>query len=456
MVEKVDTATVKLWGDDVGVVSWEEGFAAFEYANSFLKKGLDISPLHMSIEQARRSREAFRFAHLARKQSWAAFRGLPGLLADALPDNFGNRVIDSWLARKGRDIESFTPLERLCYIGTRGMGALEFHPSIAPSNLNKTIEVEVADLVNLARKITQERFALDANLNGVEKEDTEAIMDILRVGTSAGGNRPKAVIAINDDGHVISGQGTAPDGYDHYVMKFDGVDTQGGLGTPEGYGRIEYAYHLMARAAGIEMTNCHLLEEGGRAHFLTKRFDREGERKIHMQSLCGLAHFDFNSPGDYSYERAFQVMRQLRLPKKEAVQQYRRMIFNVIARNQDDHTKNIGFLMDPSGTWRLSPAYDVTFAYQPDGAWTNQHQMTINGKRDDFTMADLIAVGESINISKSAEIIEEIIDCVSRWEDFAKEADVSTDRIRKIREAHRLHLETGPGQSPDDDFGIKM
>jgi serine/threonine-protein kinase HipA len=436
MVEKVDTAIVKLWGEDVGAVSWldKRGYAVFEYEPDFLKKGLDISPIHMGLPAARLGDGIFSFPALNRD----TFHGLPGLLADALPDKFGNAVIDAWLARNGRDSADFSPVERLCYTGRRGMGALEFQPTVS-QGLDRPVPIEITELARLAQEITDRRFALDVTLGGSHKENNEAITDILRVGTSAGGGRPKAVIAMDAQCHVISGQAEVPAGYDYWILKFDGVSDLE-LGEPKGYGRIEYAYSLMARAAGIEMTECRLLEEHGRAHFLTRRFDRSGGKKIHMQSLCGLAHYDFNMPGAYGYEQAFVVMRKLRISKAEAIQQYRRMVFNVIARNQDDHTKNIAFLMDNKGKWRLSPAFDVTYSHNPAGKWTNQHQMSINGKRDHFLLADLIAVGESISLPRLGEIIKEVADAVQRWPLFAGKAGLNEERISEISRYHRLDL----------------
>ncbi len=375
MVEKLHSAMVRMWGQDVGAVSWlaDRGYAVFEYEPHFLQQRLDISPLHMGLEAARSGGGLFAFPGLNRE----TYLGLPGLLADSLPDKFGNSIIAAWLARNGRDPADFSPVERLCFTGRRGMGAMEFAPPVH-RQFDRPVPVAVAELVDQAQRIMTQRMRLDASLGTSDKQNAEAILDILRVGTSAGGARPKAVIAINGEGKVISGQGDVPEGYDYWVLKFDGVDDLE-LGEPKGYGRIEYAYYLMAREAGIDMTPCRLLEENGRAHFLTRRFDRHRGRRHHMQSLCGLAHYDFNRPGRYSYEQAFAVMRRLRLSHADAVQQYRRMLFNVIARNQDDHTKNIAFLMDRQGGWKLSPAYDVIYAHNPAGRWTNQHQMTING-----------------------------------------------------------------------------
>ena len=327
MVRKVDTATVTLWGDTVGAVSWldDRAYSVFEYAPSFLKKGLDISPLHMSIDDAINGDGRFSFSSLNKD----TYLGLPGLLADALPDKFGNSIIDAWLARNGRDSVGFSPVERLCYTGKRGMGALEFSPSII-DRYDESVPVEVSELVGLAQAVMNERNALEANIGQSEQDNADAIMDILRVGTSAGGARPKAVIAMDKEGHVMSGQSRVPENYQYWILKFDGV-TDLELGEPHGYGRIEYAYYLMAKTAGIEMEESRLLEENDRAHFMTRRFDRAGGSKLHMQTLCGIAHYDFNMAGAYSYEQAFTVMRRLRLSKAEATEQYRRMVFNVIA-----------------------------------------------------------------------------------------------------------------------------
>lgn len=433
MVTNVSTAIVRLWGMQVGAVAWYEdrGFGAFEFAPSFLKSGLDIAPLWMPLSEAQTA-QIFQFPTLNRDTFW----GLPGLLADTLPDKFGNAIIDAWLARNGRSAASFNPVERLCYTGTRGMGALEFAPPMN-NQLERAVPVEVSDMVALAQDVMAHRVTLDTQLGDGDRENGEALLDILRVGTSAGGARPKAVIAMNGEGRIMSGQSKAPKGYDYWILKFDGVSDLE-LGEPKDYGRIEYAYHLMARAAGIDMTECRLLEENGRAHFLTKRFDREAGEKLHLQSLCGVAHYDFNMAGAYGYEQAFEVMRRLRVTKAEALQQYRRMLFNVVARNQDDHTKNIAFLMGRDGKWRLAPAFDVTYSHNPKGKWTNQHQMTINGKRDNFTRADLLAVGESISLTRPADILEEVVNAVERWPEFARQAGLSEAKSGEIASYHRL------------------
>jgi serine/threonine-protein kinase HipA len=436
----VDVAKVYLWDDLVGAVAWQgdalTGHGVFEFDSSFLKKGLDLSPVKMGLAEARRQ-PVFSFRGRPARSDRDTFKGLPGLLADALPDKFGNAVIDAWLARQGRDISSFTPVERLCYVGTRAMGALEFKPALN-QRTDKVVPVEISHLVDLARKITSHRNSLDVTLtDNDEATNQEALLEILRVGTSAGGARAKAVIALNGDGHIMSGQANVPDGYEHWLLKFDGANDLE-FGKTDGYGRIEYAYYLMAKACGINMMECRLLEEGGRAHFMTKRFDRQNNKKLHMQSLCGLGHYDYNVPGAYSYEQAFSVMRKLRLPKKDAAQQFRRMVFNVLARNQDDHTKNLGFLMDKSGVWSLSPAYDVMFAYKPGNEWIDKHQMTINGKQDHFTLDDFKTVASSISLSNSKEVIEEVKEGVSQWQRFAKQAGVDSQKIQHIQKSLQI------------------
>jgi len=436
MVEQFDTATVTLWGNTVGAVSWldDREYALFEYDKNFLKLELDISPIWMSLTDARKGDGLFSFSSLNKD----SFLGLPGMLADALPDKFGNKIIDTWLSRGGRDSASFSPNERLCYIGKRGMGALEFSPAVI-NQYDESVSVEISELVKLTQQVMNDRIELNVQIDNSDFNNANAILDILRVGTSAGGARPKAVIAMNENGKIMSGQAQIPKDYDYWLLKFDGV-TDLELGEPKGYGRIEYAYYLMAKDAGINITQCKLLEENGRAHFMTKRFDRVNGKKFHMQSLCGLAHYDFNMAGAYSYEQAFEVMRKLRLSKAEAAEQFRRMIFNIITRNQDDHTKNISFLMNQNGQWTLSPAYDITYSHNPTGMWTNQHQMSVNGKRDHFTRQELIETGKAISISKPEDIINQVLSSVSNWMAFAKQAGVNNNISSEIKKHLRTTL----------------
>jgi serine/threonine-protein kinase HipA len=371
------------------------------------------------------------------------FRGLPGLLADSLPDRFGNNLINAWLARQGRTADSFDAVERLCYTGRRGMGALEFVPAQGPST-ETSGPIQMAELVALASEILSQQEGLTTSLQEPERE--QALQTILRVGTSAGGARAKALIVWNPStDEVRSGQLSALPGFSHWLLKFDGVsgNKDKELEDPQGYGLIEYAYSRMAKASGITMSDCRLLEENSRSHFMTRRFDRDDTgKKLHMQSLGSLAHFDYNEPGSYSYEQAFLVMRQLGLPMRDLEEQYRRMVFNLVARNQDDHVKNIAFLMDRAGKWSLAPAFDITWSFNPDGDWTAIHQMSVNGRRDQFNRADLLAAGRTAQLKRGRfeAIAEEVITAVGNWPRFAAEAGVPEDRWSQIQASHRLTL----------------
>jgi len=429
-------AEVKLWGRTIGAVSLEEvnGVASFEYDRAFAQSGFQVAPLMMPLAPDNR---VYRFPDLPPQ----TFHGLPGMLADALPDKFGNALINAWLATQGRAPATFDAVERLYYTGTRGMGALEFAPVVGPVTRSaKKIEIEA--LVKLASDVLANRNTLKTTFAG--KERAQALGDILRVGTSAGGARAKAVIAWNPrTNEVRSGQVAAGDGFEYWLLKFDGVanNRDKELADPKGYGAIEYAYSLMARAAGITMSDCRLLEEHGRRHFMTRRFDRlAGGAKLHMQSLCAMAHYDFNNPGAYSYEQAMLVIRQLGLPMAAIEEQFRRMVFNIIARNQDDHVKNIAFLMDRAGRWMLAPAYDITYSYNPDGDWTARHQMTVSGKRDDFTLADFKACARAaiMKRGRAETIIEEVREAVAQWPKFAKDADVPATWRKQIQKNHRM------------------
>lgn len=426
-VRRVNVATVRLWDRDVGAVAWnaDRGLGEFEYDPGFVRLGLEIAPLTMP----RRS-GVFSFPALKPE----TFHGLPGLLADALPDRFGNRIIDVWLARQGRSVDDFTPVERLCYMGVRGMGALEFKPAIG-TRATGAVPIEVADLAQLANDIFRHRTEWVVSLKGKRAEELAAI---IRVGTSAGGNRAKAVIAWNPTTQEVrSGQASTPAGFEPWILKFDGV-ADSALGDPQGFGRVEYAYHKMALAAGIAMSPCRLLEEGGRAHFMTRRFDRDAEGgKIHVQSLCALAHFDFNEAGEYGYEQALATIQRLNLGYPALQEVYRRMAFNVMARNQDDHTRNIAFLMDRRGEWRLAPAFDVVWAHNSKGAWTNRHQMSVNGKRDGFSREDLMTPARLFGLRNASDILEKVADAVARWPAFAGECGVNADLAKRIGGTHR-------------------
>lgn len=409
----VNVARVILWGEVIGTFRWNERYdlAEFEYSPYFIGKGLEPSPLMMPVREGR----VYSFGNLNR----ATFSGLPGLLADSLPDTYGRALFDRWLSLTGRS--SGSALESLCFLGKRCMGALEFEPAVETgTDLDKEFEIET--LVDVAREALSGKDAFSVNLDNDRKA---AVAEILRLGTSAGGQRAKAIIAYNKaTGEVRSGQIPAPDGFRQYLIKLDGVTADAGFRETTNYGRLEYSFHKLARECNIDMTDSLLIEEGGRAHFMTERFDRKGNNKIHMQTLCGLAHYDFRMSRAYSYEQVFTVMRRLHLPYSQAEEMFRRMVFNVLVRNQDDHTKNISFLMDRDGKWRLSPAYDMGYAYNPEGSWTSQHQMSIGGKFDGICRNDLVECGKANGIKDPQIIIDKLLDAVSLWPRIAKECEV--------------------------------
>ena len=428
----ISIAKVNIWNHLVGAVLWnaKKGSSTFEFDGAFLKNDLDLSPVIMPLEEIKSGKKIYSFPSLNKE----TFKGLPGLLADSLPDKFGNKLLDAWLAQTGRDPNAINPVERLCYTGKRGMGALEFEPSI------KTIEdsnekIEIKELVRVVKDVLDEKKKLQTNIH---RKADKALTNIIRVGTSAGGARAKAIIAYNEKtGDVRSGQIDNLIGFDYWIIKFDGVSNKQ-LGDPKGYGRIEYAYHKIATACGIKMTECRLLEENNRAHFMTKRFDRKDNKKIHMQTLCAIAHFDYNDSSSWSYEQAFQIMRQLKLPYKDIEQLFLRMVFNVVARNQDDHTKNISFLMGEDGKWKLSPAYDVSYAYDPKNIWMKSHQLSINGKNDEIKKSDILAVAKEMNIKKAIELIEKVNSSVKNWKKHAKDSGVESEQIKSIATSHNF------------------
>lgn len=427
-------AAVKLWGTQVGAVSWDASrqYGVFQFAPEMVGSGIEIAPLTMPSRTL-----PYSFPALPRD----TFKGLPGLLADSLPDKYGNKLIDTWLARQGRAPNSFNPVERLCYIGTRGVGALEFEPATNGA-IRGSGKVNIGELVDLANQILDERGRLKGKLSGIA-DDEHAMEDILRVGTSAGGARAKAVLSWNErTGEFRSGQVDTEAGFEHWLLKFDGVDKNSDkeLVDPQGFGRIEFAYHLMATASGIEMSRCQLHMENGRAHFMTRRFDRpDGGGKLHMQSLTAMMHYDFNVAGAHSYEQAIQVLRRLDAENHDIEQQVLRALFNVVGRNQDDHPKNIAYLMDRDGQWRLSPAFDVAYAYNPSGEWTDRHQMSLNGKRDGFDRSDLITFGRTAGLkaARVESLLDTVVDAVERWPDFAAEAGVLDEHVDDVQNGLR-------------------
>ena len=417
-------------GVKAGVAYWDADrrLGVFEYTPKFVRSGVELAPLMMPLRAG-----PYQFTNLHE-----SFGGLPGLLADSLPDTYGNALINDWLRQQGRSPEDFSPVERLCYIGNRGMGALEFRPAIRERN-SQPERVEVEKLVELASAALARRAGLSTRL-GSEEE----LNEILRVGTSAGGARAKAIIALNPQtGEVRSGQAKAPAGFEHWLMKFDGVTASfDGVRDPQGYGRIEYAYHLMVRRAGMTMADCRLFEEGGRAHFMTRRFDRpDGGGKRHSASLFGLAHLAYAAPGAHrhAYEDYFGVIEKLNLAPEAKVEGFRRMVFNVLGCNRDDHTKNFGFLLTEDGRWELAPAFDVAYAHNPQaGKWTATQQMSVAGKREGITRADFIAIGRQCGVAtvpKLNTVIDQVAGAIGQWGAFATEAGVSADNRSKIARA---------------------
>ena len=429
-------AKVKLWGSVIGAVSWlaERDIGVFQYDPDFIGSGIQVAPLMMPLQEF-----PFEFPALERN----TFKGLPGLLADSLPDKFGNAIIDAWLATQGRTPASFNPVERLCYIGVRGMGALEFEPAMARHTTHDQ-QLEVAQLVKLVNKILDKKAGLQGFLTG--EDDQDVLEDILRVGTSAGGARAKAVLAWNPKSNEFrSGQFDLEPGFEHWLLKFDGISNNRDkeIADPQGYGKIEYAYHKIAVNIGIVMMESRLHNEGGRSHFMTQRFDRgENGEKTHMQTLGAMAHYDYNLAGSNSYEQAIHVIKRLALSREDIEQQVLRVIFNVVGRNQDDHVKNIAFLMDRNGNWSLSPAYDLIYSWNPTGDWTSQHQMSVSNKRDNFIREDLISLAITAGIKKARaeDMINRVISEFRKWEEIASSVGVEPENIEKIQNSLRINI----------------
>lgn len=425
----IDTADVRLWGSRIGVVYWDQsaGLGVFEYEPRFVSSGVEVSPVAMPLR-----RGAYSFPELGRPGS--DFKGLPGLLADSLPDAWGYQLLNAALEARGRPANSFNPVEQLCYVGTRGMGALEFVP--ATHAKSAAVPVDVDWIAELAGRVVANRSNLSVPL------DAEGLEDLIRIGSSVGGQRAKALIAWNPETNELrSGQVDAPEGFSQWILKFDGLSKDGsGLGDPVGWGRVEYSYSKMAAECGIAMAPARLLyDESGRAHFMTRRFDRgEGHAKWHVQTLSGLGHFDYNQPGIVGYEDAMDILIRLGAPFSDIEQLFRVMVFNVVGRNQDDHTKNIAYVMGTGGIWRIAPAYDLTWSYNPEGAWTSLHQMTVNGKRTGFTTEDLVGVGRRYGVANPAAVVGLTVDVFSSWRKFATDSDVPDRLVEEIESSLRL------------------
>ena len=426
MYKPVRAVEVRLWGQRVGAVALDPrlSYYAFEYDPSFVRSGVELAPLTMPLSEAR---DPFVFVDLPE----LTYHRLPAMLADALPDDFGNGLIDAWMARRGVDKPQVTPIDRLAYMGQRSMGALEFRPARSPA-VKTTTAIEMSEFVENARR------AVHGDI-GAEHLAQAALTQIIQVGTSAGGARAKAAIALNlKTNEIRAGQFDVDEGFEHWLLKLDGMGSDMELGASQQYGRIEYAYHLMACAAGIAMTSCRLLKESGRAHFMTKRFDREGNRKHHLQTLCSMAHLDYKQKATHDYHQLFLTIDRLGLGYDASEEAFRRMTFNVMAANRDDHTKNISFLLRQDGAWELAPAYDLTHAYNPGGQWTYQHLMAVNGKFDGITRDDLLAVADRFGVGTAAKVLVRVGEAVAAWPDFAKQAGVSQSEADRVGGHHLL------------------
>lgn len=437
----MEVVRVKYREHAVGAASFntETNLGSFEFEPSFIQTGIELSPIKMPL-----SRQVFSFP----EADFETFRGLPGMIADSLPDDFGNTVINAWIASLGKSPADITPIQRLQYTGKRGMGALTYLPATRKKNLNASQHIEIESLVSIAQEILDKREQFNVHFDAPGLEDKEAMMALLSVGMSAGGARAKAILAFNDDfTQVRSGQTDAPKDFTHYLMKFDGVSEHNKnketFGDPMGYGTMEYVYHLMAKACGIKMMPCHLLEEGDRRHFITQRFDRIGNTKRHVQTLSGLAHISYKQPGSYSYAELFSIARELRLGSDEAIQIFKRMVFNVVARNHDDHSKNFSFTLNDQNQWELAPAYDLAYSYKPGSPWVNSHWMKLNGKRDNFTREDFYSfekLSPLFTKRKIDQVIEETITHVSEWKTLAAEQNVPHSLIERIESNLRLTI----------------
>jgi len=435
-----EVISVMYEGSLAGAVSLdsETGIGAFEYDSAFINKGIELSPIKMPL-----AKKIYTFPELGND----TFKGLPGLVADSLPDDFGNAVLNAWIAAQGKSPNDISPLQRLQYTGSRGMGALEYSPATRLKSLNASEKVEIESLVSIAQEILDSRESFSVNLQQTDRENREAMLSLLSVGMSAGGARPKAVLAFNENfTQVRSGQVNVPDGFTHYLMKFDGVSehnkSRETFGDPLGYGAMEFVYYRIAKACGIEIMPSRLLDEGNRRHFVTQRFDRKKNTKIHIQTLNGLAHIDYKKPGSYSYAELFSVARKLRVSAKDAEQLLKRMIFNIVARNHDDHSKNFAFMLS-GNQWHLTPAYDLAYSYKPDSKWVNSHWMSLNGKRDDFRRKDIYTLESLVPIfskGKIDRIIDETIEQVSQWSKLARESEVPKFLVDEIDSNLRLKL----------------
>jgi serine/threonine-protein kinase HipA len=422
--KQVDIVEVRAWDQQVGAVALDPklGFYAFEFAPAFRDTGIELSPLAMPLNRAQ---QPFIFPDLPE----LTYRRLPAMLADALPDDFGNSLVDAWMANQGVAAHDITSLDRLAYMGKRGMGALEFRPARGPSG-------RWASAIMLSELVETARLAVHGELDN-DPHAVAALKQLISVGTSAGGARAKAAIAWNPNSNEIrAGQFAVEPGFEHWLLKFDGIGKDNELGESQGYGRIEYAYYLMAKAAGISMEPCRLLEEGGRAHFMTRRFDRIGNNKLHTQSLCGMAQLDYRAKGVHDYSQWLSVIGRLGMNSGVFAQAFRRIVFNVLAKNCDDHSKNFSFILRDQRTWDLAPAYDLTFAYNPKGEWTYQHLMSVNGKFDGIERGDLLTLADRFQVGAAPRLLAEVQQALTAWPDFARQAGLPSGQLERIAAHH--------------------
>lgn len=411
---------VYLWGTKIGAIAYEPGqteVSTFEYDKDFIKMGIEVSPISVPIKYSIHT-----FDDISKK----TFHGLAGFIADSLPDKFGNQLIDQYFALKGRSSSDITPLDRLLYIGNRAMGALEFKPAINLDDKNKNIELNLQDLSQLAEMILikKEKFA-----NELKNSDKKNVINLLRIGSSAGGARSKALVAMDKDGKLYDGTINHKKACKYYLLKFDSSsNSDRDNKDPKGMTKVEYIYSILARKCNINMPYTTFIQIEDDFHFLIERFDRIDKNKgftkdkLHYVSWCGMAHAHRDETGAFSYEQLVMIVRELKLGQDSVFEIFKRAVFNLVGRNQDDHTKNFGFLMDRNGRWSLSPAFDITYSYDPEGKWTKSHQITLNGKEDNFTLEDIISFGKYCNLSKKKSL-EVLNNTVSAFKEFPKLAD---------------------------------
>lgn len=427
--DNIEDIVVSLWGMNVGALSWDQNrqVGQFQYFDEFIETGLEVAPLTMPL-----STQVYEFPELQRSTN---FHGLPGLIADSLPEKFGNKLLNVWLAKKGLKFSDLSPVERLAYLGSRGMGALEFYPDNDNNAFDTTEPIAIDELASIANDIVQANPSKTENIH----HNSERMHKLISVGTSAGGAKAKAVIAINDNTNdIVSGQSQAPDGFTHWLLKFDAIENEE-LATSTNIGRIEMAYHLMAIEAGINMMPCRLLPDGEHTHFMTQRFDRgPSQEKFHVQTLCAIDHADRDPPGMIGYERLFAVARKLGLGQADLNEIYRRMVFNILSRNQDDHSKNHAFVMGGNGDWHLSPAYDICYSYKPGNKFIESHQMSCNGKRDNFELNDLMQAAKAADVKAPQKIIQQVAKALAQWPQFSDQVGLPKEQSEAIQSMFRL------------------